>query len=79
MCWQTLVPAYDGSHTATIVMIGKCLRGPCIGLFLSRSFGTPAHLLHQFLCSIRKPFLRPDPRFAHVVARELSRLAVAPT
>jgi hypothetical protein len=28
MCWQTLVPAYDGSHTATIVMIGKCLRGP---------------------------------------------------
>jgi hypothetical protein len=42
---------------------------PCMGLFLSRSFGTPAHLLHQFLCSIRKPFLRPDPRFAHVVAR----------
>jgi hypothetical protein len=26
-------------------------------------------ILHQFLCSIRKPFLRPDPRFAHVVAR----------
>src|SRR5258707_14404297 len=22
---------------------------PCMGLFLSRSFGTPAHLLHQFL------------------------------
>src|SRR6266436_8368253 len=42
---------------------------PCMGLFLSRSFGTPAHVLHQFLCSIRKPFLRPDPRFAHVVAR----------
>jgi hypothetical protein len=34
-----------------------------MGLFLSRSFGTPAHVLHQFLCSIRKPFLRPDPRF----------------
>src|SRR6202023_374135 len=41
---------------------------PCMGLFLSRSFGTPAHLLHQFLCSIRKPFLRPDPRFAHVAS-----------
>jgi hypothetical protein len=27
MYWQTLVPAYDGSHTTTIVMIGKCLRG----------------------------------------------------
>src|ERR1700737_4688986 len=26
---------------------------PCMGLFLSRSFGTPAHVLHQFLCSIR--------------------------
>src|SRR3974390_2601730 len=26
---------------------------PCMGLFLSRSFGTPAHLFifHQFLCS----------------------------
>jgi hypothetical protein len=42
---------------------------PLVGLCLSRSFGTPAHVLHQFLCSIRKPFLRPDPRFAHVVAR----------
>src|SRR3984893_5471807 len=42
---------------------------PCMGLFLSRGFGTPAHLLHQFLCSIRKPFLRPEPRFAHAVAR----------
>src|SRR6478736_8338461 len=53
---------------------------PCMGLCLSRSFGTPAHVLHQFLCSIRKPFLRPDPRFAHVRrAQELSRLAVAPT
>ena len=37
----------------------------------------PAHLLHQFLCSIRKPFLRPDPRFAHVGAHEPSKLAVA--
>src|SRR6478609_3009826 len=53
---------------------------PCMGLCLSRSFGTPAHVLHQFLCSIRKPFLRPDRRFAHVRrAQELSRLAVAPT
>src|SRR3984893_10672311 len=37
---------------------------PCMGLFLSRSFGTPAHLLHQFLCSIRKPF--PSIGFPHL-------------
>src|SRR6202011_1823646 len=48
-----------------------------MGLCLSRSFGTPAHLLHQFLCSIRKPFLRPDPRCAHVGGQEPSKLAVA--
>ena len=27
MCWQTLVLAYGDSHTATIEMIGKRLRG----------------------------------------------------
>src|SRR4029077_15355506 len=26
-------------------------------------------IFHRFLCSIRKAFLRPDPRFAHVGAR----------
>jgi hypothetical protein len=36
--------------------------------------GTPAHLFHQFLCSIRKPFLRPDPRFVHCPKRNASHL-----
>src|SRR5229473_849118 len=51
---------------------------PCMGLFLSRSFGTPAHLL-SFIRSEKpvsssRPAAAPGRR-----AQELSRLAVAPT
>ena len=44
---------------------------PCMGLCLSRSFGTPAHLLSfvSFFVRSESPFLRPDPRFAYVGAR----------
>ena len=54
---------------------------PCMGPFLSRSFGRAAHPLSfvGFFVRSGSPFLRPDPRFAHVDAQELSRLAVAPT
>ena len=43
---------------------------PCMGLCLSRSFGTPAHLLSfvSFFVRSESPFLRPDPRFAYVGA-----------
>src|SRR4249920_289729 len=44
---------------------------PCMGFCLSRSFGTPAHLLSfiSFFVRSESPFLRPDPRFAYVGAR----------
>src|SRR5713101_2600173 len=47
---------------------------PCMGLFLSRSFGTPAHLL-----SFISFFVRSESRSFVPTAQELSRLAVAPT
>jgi hypothetical protein len=44
---------------------------PCMGPFLSRSFGRAAHPLSfvGFFVRSGSPFLRPDPRFAHVDAR----------
>src|SRR6266849_9261129 len=47
---------------------------PCMGLFLSSSFGTPAHLL-----SFISFFVRSESRSFVPTAQELSRLAVAPT
>src|SRR5260370_39702914 len=44
---------------------------PCMGLFLSRSFGTPAHLLSfiSFFVRSESPFLHPDPQQRQAVAR----------
>src|SRR6266851_9308646 len=55
---------------------------PCMGLFLSRSFGTPAHLLSfiSFFVRSEKPVSSFRPAAAPGRrAQELSRLAVAPT
>src|SRR5229473_1762693 len=55
---------------------------PCMGLFLSRSFGTPAHLLSfiSFFVRSEKPVSSSRPAAAPGRrAQELSRLAVAPT
>src|SRR5713226_2869583 len=55
---------------------------PCMGLFLSRSFGTPAHLSSfiSFFVRSEKPVSSSRPAAAPGRrAQELSRLAAAPT
>src|SRR6266849_6550845 len=54
---------------------------PCMGLFLSRSFGTPAHLLSFISFFVRSESRSFVPTRASPCrrAQELSRLAVAPT
>src|ERR1700686_2141475 len=50
------------------------------GAFLVKEFRHAGAPPSSVSLLIRKPFLRPDPRFAHVVARRsCQRLAVAPT
>src|SRR6266436_8784563 len=54
---------------------------PCMGLFLSRSFGTPPHLLSFISFFVRSESRSFVPTRASPCrrAQELSRLAVAPT
>ena len=78
------------SKSAKVVLAGASVLSasrfeplvPCMGLFLSRSFGRAAHLFSfvSFFVRSESPFLRPDPQLRRRRrAQELSRLAVAPT
>ena len=64
-------PRHPNPHSPRRATHVPLPRFPCMGLFLSRSSAEAANLLSfvSFFVRSKGPFLRPDPRFADVVAR----------